>query len=240
MSAYDPRCGRATVCGKELLVVTEDRVESSRLRFNHGISQDRNSKSHLMLDRLYMGYLQITSPILSLYLNPCHHLHRHAIESPPHRVTEDLQDEERHPHGALPNGDVATRCEDSKLEHHPLQARKLSKDSAATMNNFFHFREAAVARLFGGFLLRGPFCRGRLQDLFEARSPLGVQRFQFHAVLGLVNHGEEADGVAVFELGAVRGGVDVSDLGFESLDGAGICSVNDKSRELLVEEVLQH
>lgn len=69
---------------------------------------------------------------------------------------------------------------------------------------------------------------------------MACSAFQFHAVLGLVDHGEEADGVAVFELGAVRGGVDVSDLGFESLDGAGICFVDDKSRELSVEEVLHH
>ena len=65
--------------------------------------------------------------------------------------------------------------------------------------------------------------------MFEGRSPLGVQRFQSHAVVNLVNHGEEADVVAVFELGDVRGGVDGSDLGFELLDGAGICSVEDNS-----------
>lgn len=172
------------------------------------------------------------------HLNPFQHLHHHAIDIPPRCVTEDLQDEERHPHEALVDGDVAAQCEDSQLGDNPLQPRKLSPATAAPMYDFSHLREAAVGCLFDGFLLRGLCCREGFKDLFEGHGPFGVQRFSFHVVFGLVNHGEEADEVAVFELGAVRGGVDISKPGFESLDGAGICSVDGKSRELSVEEVL--
>ena len=58
---------------------------------------------------------------------------------------------------------------------------------------------------------------------------LGKQRFDLHVILGLVDHGEEADGVAVLEVCAEEGvRVDSFDSRFEHLDRAGIGSVDFK------------
>ena len=70
---------------------------------------------------------------------------------------------------------------------------------------------------------------------------LGVQSFDLEVGVGGIEHGEQADGVAVFEPCAEGGvGVDAFDLGLVLFDGGGIWLSERETREFATEEVVRY
>jgi hypothetical protein len=111
--------------------------------------------------------------------------------------------------------------------------RKLSAENPAHAELFFQHRND----LFCYPCAIGPAVYEGVPDLAIGNG-IGVQCFDLHALSAWVDEGEEADGLAVFEVLAEGGvSVDAFDLGFVQFDDGGIRWSESKPRELSMDDM---